>query len=83
MSVSSASELVELQARVIIIKSYVQFLLLESATMPQYHFVIEAHLSKLQAQIRELESLVTRLCGETMPQAHSSKRLHQGVYLDG
>lgn len=62
MTVGKHNDLVELQARVIIIKSYVQFLLLESATMPQYYDVIEAHLTKLQLQVRELEMLTTQLC---------------------
>ena len=64
MSILKHSELVELQARVIIIKSYVQFLLMESATMPQYHFIIEANLAKLQTQVVELEALTGRLCDE-------------------
>lgn len=67
MNVVRHNDLVELQARVIIIRSYVQFLLLESATMPQYHEAIEGHLTKLQTQIRELELLCARVCDTATP----------------
>lgn len=67
MSVGKHNDLVDLQARVIIIKSYVQFILLESATMPQYHDLMLAHLAKLQMQVRELEMLTDQLCDATRP----------------
>jgi hypothetical protein len=73
MELIKPTDLVELQARVIIIKSYMQFLQLEVATMPQLHFVIESHLVKLQTQISELEALTSRLCLEHAPMLVKAK----------
>jgi hypothetical protein len=62
MSALQHSHLVELRARVIVIKSYVQYLCLESTTMPQYHDMLATNLTKLQLQVDELESLTSQLC---------------------
>lgn len=73
MELMKPTDLIELQARVIIIKSYVQFLQLEVATMPQLQFVIESNLAKLQTQIAELEALTSRLCHEHAPHILKAK----------
>lgn len=62
MGLVSNNDLVDLQARVIIIKSYVQYIYLESATISQCHDAMEFNLAKLQVQVRELENLTQKLC---------------------